>query len=130
MANTMEFSRGDGAYHTFSIPASSWTAGGKLFFAAKPAIDDDTTDAAAAIQGSWTDADLLADVVIGGITYKKYNCHFPASATSSIVSGGAASADYLGEFQFVPASGDPMTFPAKDPKITTTIYFDVKRKTT
>lgn len=129
MANTLEFTRGDGAYHTFSMPTSSWTAGGKLFFAAKPAIDDDVNDNAAVIQNSWTDADVT-DVVIGNVAYKQYNCHFPASTTSGIISNGADSADYIGEFQFVPASGDPMTFPATDPKIATTVYFDIKRKTT
>lgn len=123
------FTRGDAAHHTFAIPASSWSAGGKLFFAAKPAIDDDTTDANAVINMSWDDSALMADVVIGGVTYKKYNCYFPPSATNSIASNGALSADYLGEFQFVPTGGgDPITAPATDDKLDCLVYFDIKRK--
>lgn len=128
MANKLEFARGDGITHTFSMPAINWSAGGKLFFAAKPAIDDDTTDANAVINQNWDDS-VVEDVVIGGVAYKKYTCYFPPSATSGINSLGAANADYLGEFQFVPTSGVPQTFPANDQKIDTVVYFDVKRKT-
>lgn len=127
--DTMEFSRGDAAHHTLLMPASSWQAGGKLFFAAKPAIDDDPTDANALIQGSWTDTDVV-DTTRNGTAYKQYNCTFPGSATNSVLSNGAESLDFLGEFQWVPASGDPVTFPAKAPKIPVTLYFDIKRKTT
>lgn len=125
----MDFTRGDGANHTFSIPTANWWAGGHLFFAAKPVIDDDNTDANAAIEGDWGDSSV-SDTVVNGVAYKQYACHFPGSATNSILSGGADSADYLGEFQFVPSGGDPITFPAGDPKITVTLYFDIKRKTT
>ncbi len=126
MANLIEFARGDGAYHTFSIPADAWVAGGKLSFAAKPAIDDDSTDAAAAIICSWED-DVVTDVTINGIAYKQYDCYFPPSATDSIVSDGNDSIDYLAEFQFVPPSGIPVTFPPNDPKLDARVYFDVRR---
>lgn len=129
MANTIEFARGDGIHHSFSMPADAWSAGGRLFFAAKTSIDDDTTDAAAVINRSWDDSSV-SDVTINGIAYKKYDCYFPPSATSSIESNGAESAEYLGEFQWVPASGDPVTFPPNDPKLQVIVYFDVKRKTT
>lgn len=127
MSNVIEFTRGDAAHHTFSMPAASWTAGGKLFFAAKPAVDDDTTDANSLINGSWSDA-ATTDVTMNGIAYKQYNCYFPPSATSGIASNGASSADYLGEFQFVPLGGDPITFPASDNKLDCKLYFDIKRK--
>ena len=130
MADQIIFSRGDAAHHTFSIPAASWSSGGKLFFAAKPVIDDDSTDANAVIRASWTDANLLPDVVINGITYKKYDCYFAPSATNSILSAGASSADYLGEFQFVPLSGDPITAPAVGDKLDCIVWFDINRKTT
>lgn len=126
---TMAFTRGDGANHTCAIPTSSWSAGGKLFFAAKVAPDDDNTDALALIQGQWTDA-AVTDVVINGVAYKQYACHFPPSATNSIVSDGASSATYEGEFQYVPSGGgDPVTAPADDNKIQVTLYFDIKRET-
>ena len=47
----MEFTRGDGVTHTFAMPATSWSAGGKLYFAAKTQIDDDDTDASVVIRG-------------------------------------------------------------------------------
>lgn len=124
----MDFARGDGANHEFLIPTSAWTAGGRLFFAAKAAIDDDLTDAAALISGSWTDSSVT-DVIEDGIACKRYACYLPASATNSIASGGAESMELLGEFQFVPVSGDPITFPPTAPKIPVVLYFDVKRKT-
>lgn len=129
MANIIEFSRGDAAYHKFSIPADAWSAGGKLFFAAKPVIDDDNTDANSAINGEWEDS-TVTDVTINGVAYKQYACTFPPSATNSILSNGAGSADYLGEFQFVPTDGVPITFPANDQKLDAVVYFDVKRKIT
>lgn len=130
MANQILFTRGDAAYHTFAMQASGWSAGGKLFFAAKPAIDDDNTDANALIQGEWDDTSgAVTDVTIGGVAYKKYTCTFPPAATDSIQSGGADEAQYLGEFQYVPTSGVPVTFPADNNKLECILYFDVKRKT-
>ncbi len=123
----IEFTRGDSANHKFSIPAANWTAGGTLFFAAKPAVDDDATDASALIQAQWTDA-VVSNVTLKGIAYKQYACYFAPSATNSIVSNGAGSANYLGEFQYVPAGGDPVTFPANDVKLDCVVYLDVKRK--
>ena len=128
MATKIEFSRGDDITHTFSIPTANWSAGGKLFFTAKPSIDDDNTDAAAVIDQSWTDT-VVTDVVIGGVAYKQYACNFPAAATNSIASNGADSADYEGEFQWVSAGGLVKTFPPNDPKFDVVVYFDVKRKT-
>jgi hypothetical protein len=129
MANIIEFTRGDAANHSFSIPTSSWSSGGKLFFAAKPVVDDDGTDANSQINGSWDDT-AVTDVVVNNIAYKKYACHFPPSATNSILSNGAGSVDYLGEFQYVPVNGDTVTFPATDQKLDVLLYFDIKRKTT
>lgn len=127
MANTIDFVRGDAADHTFAMPTSAWSSGGTLFFAAKPAIDDDATDAAAVIKESWTDGST-SDVVINGIAYKQYACHFTPDDTYSIPSNGAQSAQYLGEFQWVNASGVPITFPATDPKLACIVYFDVVRE--
>jgi hypothetical protein len=138
MANLIEFTRGDGAYHFFAIPTSSWVPGCTLFFAAKPAIDDDLTDAAAIVQQQWNDS-VVVDIPVGGllgdgvtvasVPMKQYTCTFPPSATNSIVSNGADQADYLGEFQLVPPNGIPITFPAKPPKLDVAVYFDIKRET-
>lgn len=124
----IEFTRGDGHNHKFRIPAASWSAGGRLFFAAKPIIDDDNTDSAALIQGNWGD-ESVTDVTINGVAYKEYSCYFPPEATNSIESNGASSLELLGEFQWVPLSGVPVTFPANDQKLEVVVYFDVKRKT-
>lgn len=126
---TMEFVRGDQNVHTFSIAAANWTPGGRLFFAAKQAIDDDNTDALALIQGDWDDS-AVTDVTINNIAFKKYTCTFPPSATNGIPSGGASSLDLLGEFQLVDSTGIPVTFPPDDDKIPVVVYFDVKRKVT
>ena len=124
MANVMQFVRGDGVTHTFAMPTSGWTSGGTLFFAAKPAIDDDATDAAAVIKKSWNDGSV-SDTVINGVPYKLYTCTFAPADTANIPSNGAQSASYLGEFQWVNAGGVPVTFPPTDPKIDVVVYFDV-----
>lgn len=128
MSNVIAFSRGDAAHHTFSMPAASWTSGGKLFFAAKPAIDDDNLDENAVIDHEWDDSDV-SDVEIDGVAYKQYSCDFLPADTNSIASNGADEADYLGEFQFVPSGGSPVTFPGDNNKLDCKVYFDVKRKT-
>jgi hypothetical protein len=122
----IEFKRGDGITHYFSMPTANWSAGGKLWFTAKPVIDDDSTDAAATITTSYTDS-AVTDVTVSGVAYKKYTCYFPPSATNSIASGGAKKADYLGEFQWVSAAGVPSTFPGNDKFFDVVVYFDVKR---
>lgn len=128
MGQIIEFTRGDAAHHTFSMPAAGWSSGGRLFFAAKQVIDDDTTDALALIQNNWDDS-VVTDVTINGVAYKKYACYFPPSATDSIPSNGAAVMDLLGEFQWVPSGpGDPVTSPPTDDKFDVKLYFDVKRK--
>lgn len=127
MASRIEFIRGDGNTHTFQMPASAWQPGGKLFFAAKPAIDDDNTDSNAVISGVFDDT-AVTDTTYRGVAYKKYTCYFPPSATNSIISDGAGSLDYLGEFQYVSPTGVPITVPATDDKLDCVVYFDVKRK--
>lgn len=130
MADIMEFTRGDGTTKGFSMPADKWSAGGRLFFAAKALIDDDTTDALAQVEGDWGD-DVVTDTVRKGVAMKRYACYFPPAATGSIPSNGAATLELLGEFQWVPSGGgDPITAPAKDDKIDVVVYMDVKRKTT
>lgn len=128
---TMLFMRGDdNDGYTLSVLATNWTAGGRLFFAAKQVVDDDNTDAAALIQQNWGD-DVVTDVTIGGFAYKQYACHFPSSATNSIVSDGAETLDLFGEFQYVPSGGDPISIPGPDSeRIPVTVRFDIKRKTT
>lgn len=123
----MEFTRGDINYHTFTMPASVWSAGGKLFFAAKPAVDDDNTDAASLINGVFDDTDVT-DVTINGIAMKKYTCTFLPAATNSILSQGADEVDLLGEFQFVPTSNNPQTYPGNNEKIAVKLWPDIKRK--
>jgi hypothetical protein len=129
MAGVIEFTRGDGVHHSLLIPTANWTAGGTLFFGAKPAIDDDATDTVAVLKNSWTDS-ATSDVTVNGVAYKKYDCYFPHAVTYPIDSGGADELDLLGEFQWVPAGGgDPITFPASNDKLDCKIYFDVNRRT-
>lgn len=121
----MTFKRGDDTTHFFIIPSVNWTAGGTLFFAAKPVIDDDNTDAAAVINQTFTDTAAVDDG-----TNVTYTLDFPASATNSIASGGKKSKDYLAEFQYVTASGKVVTYPGNDKFIDAIVYFDVRRSTT
>lgn len=129
MSNILEFPRGDDIYHEFLMPASAWSAGGHLFFSAKPVIDDDLTDAAAVIKRTFDDT-VVSDTTIKGVAYKLYTCHFPPSDTIGIDSNGAESLDYLGDFQWVSSTGIVTTFPPVDPKIDVQVTFDVTRDVT
>lgn len=126
-ATQIEFTRGDGVHHQFNMPKDAWSSGGTLRFMAKPAIDDDNTDAAAVITQEWNDS-AVSDVTINGVAYKQYDCYFPGSATNGIASDGAASTQYLGEFQWTDSTGNSVTFPANDPKLNVVVYFDVIRE--
>jgi hypothetical protein len=124
---TMEFKRGAGLTHTFSIPLDAWSAGGTLFFAAKPAPDDDSSDTAAVIDRGFDDT-YTSDVTINGVAYKKYTLPFVVGDISSSVSfaDGSKKQNYLGDFKFVPLSGEPMIFPGDDSFIEVIIYANIK----
>lgn len=128
MAAKMEFKRGDGATATLRMPATSWSPGGKLFFTAKQAVDDDLTDSSAKIDVTFGD-DVVTDEVYKGVAVKKYTCYFPAAATNSINTEGADFVTLVGEFQYVPVTGDPITFPGRKDRIQVIVYADVRRKT-
>ena len=128
---TMEFKKGDGITHYFSIPTTSWSAGGALFFAAKPAVDNDATDAAAVIDKSFDDTvivDSAHEEYVEG--YETYELYFePGDITGVNFTSGEKRKKYLGEFQYVPDTGVPSTFPADDQFIEVIVYGDIKRGT-
>lgn len=120
---TMEFKKGDRRVHYFKLPIADYSTGGTLFFAAKPAVDNDTTDAAAVINKSFTDAVVTLDA-----THATWTLEFlPADIVSVNFTNGETKKKYKGEFQFVPTSGYPVTFPDDDSYIEVTIYADIKR---
>lgn len=125
MAATMEFERGDPITHYFIMPTSAWSTGGKLFFTAKPVVDDDITDSAAVINQTFTDSAAVNDG-----TNITYTLLFPPSATNSIVTNGAKKKSYLGQFQWVSAAGVPSSFPGNDKFINTIVYADIRRSIT
>ncbi len=127
----MNFKRGDGLTHYFQMPVDGWVAGGKLFFAAKPAIDDDVTDAAAVIDKEFTDSDVIdSNHELDDPNYTTYQLSFAPDDIVAITFGSEKRKKYLGEFQFVPPSGVPETFPGNDDFIDVIIYADIKRGTT
>lgn len=128
MANKviMEFKKGDKVTHYFKLPIANYSTGGKLFFAAKSAPDNDATDAAAVIDKSFTDSVVAVDA-----TYATWTLAFVAADIIGVnFSSGEKKKSYLGEFQFVDASGNVTSFPSTDDYIEVIIYADIKRKTT
>lgn len=123
---SLDFKRGDLNVHYVDIPADSWSASGRLFFKAKPKVDDDTTDAAAVISGEFTDANIISN---DGTTVR-YELSFPPSATSEIPSNGQEYVKYKGEIQFVANDGTPSTWPGKNNFIEVIVYMDIIRSTT
>lgn len=126
----MTFKYGDLNVHYFQIPTSSWSAGGELVFIAKPAVDDDSTDAAAIIEKSFDDSNIVSsshDQYLAD--YTTYECSFLPSDIATITFGSAKKKKYLGEFTFIPTTGYPETFPSNDDFIDVIVYADLRRGT-
>jgi hypothetical protein len=127
----MEFKKGDGQTHYFSLPEESWTPGGTLWFAAKPIPDNDATDAAAVIDKSFDDTTIVdsdhEEYAAGFVTYQLE--FLPGDITGVNFNNGESSLEYLGEFQFVPDTGIPESFPPNNEYINVIIYADIKRGT-
>ena len=125
-AATMKFKKGDGITHYFKMPLSSYSVGGTLYFAAKPEVDNDATDAAAVIDKSFDDS--VVDTSDG--VYAVYTLSFgPNDITGVSFVNGEKKKKYLGEFQHVPLTGGPSSFPGNDDYIEVIIYADIKRGT-
>ncbi len=127
----MEFKKGDGATHYFRIPEGSYNPGDTLFFAAKEVPDDDNTDAAAVINKSFNDSNIVnsshEQYAAGYVTWQ---LDFVASDTSAVsFSDNSEKKEFKGEFQLVPAVGEPSSFPADDQYIEVIVYADIKRGT-
>lgn len=131
MANKipMEFKLGDKQFHYFQMETSAWAAGGKLWFAAKPQVDNDVVDGAAVINKSFNDTKIVGalhpEYTAG---YTTYELQFdPGDITGVTFVNGEKSKKYLGEFEFVSASAEPQSFPSDDQFIEVTIFADIKR---
>lgn len=128
--STIEFKKGDATTHYFQMPLDSWTPGGSLFFTAKTKPDDDVTDAAAVIDASFGDAAIVDS------SHEEYDAEFvtyelgfvPGDIVNVSFADGSKKRSYMGEFQFVPTTGLPETFPGDD-FIDVVIYADIKRGT-
>lgn len=126
---TVEFKKGDNQTHYFKIPKTAWTPGGTLFFTAKPMVDNDPTDAAAVIDKTFTDADILES------SHEEYDPNYVtyvlAYNASDIVNvtfkDGEKRKKYIGEFQFVDSEGRVTTYPRRANFLEVIIYADVKR---
>lgn len=129
---TMSFKRGDGRTHYFQIPVESWSAGGKLFFAAKAQPDDDSTDAQAVINKTFTDDDIVDESDFQyDPDFVTYALGFIESDTSSVpFASGDTEETFSGEFQYVPDGGQPMSYPDDDNYIQVVVYADIKVGTT
>lgn len=121
--NAMKFKKGDGAVHYFKLPIAEYTPGGELWFAAKSAVDNDSTDGQAKINKVFTDDDVELTA-----TQAIWTCVFnPGDIVGVSFSSEEDSVDLLGEFQIVPAVGNPKSFPDDNNYIPVIVYADIKR---
>lgn len=130
MANKVEmnFKRGDGLIHYFQLPLSSWTPGGVLWFAAKAAIDNDNTDQAAVINKSFDDDKIVdSSHEMYDPAFVTYELEFVPGDITNVTFNNEKKKKYLGEFQYIPDTGLPETFPSEDDFIEVIIFADVKR---
>lgn len=128
---TIEFKRGDGTTHYFHLPESDWAAGGKLSFIAKPQVDNDATDAAAVINKSFSDSDIIDEGhSLYQEGYKTYELSFSPSDTNNITfDDGESSKTYLGEFQYVSSGGGVTSYPGTNDFLEVVVYGDLRRRT-
>jgi len=124
MANVeMQFKKGDRKVHYFELAEADYIAGGTLYFTAKPAIDNDATDAAAVINKSFDDS--VVEIANG---YARWTLEFlPDDITGVSFANGEKKKKYLGEFHYVNGDNQPSTFPSDDEYIDVIIYADIKR---
>lgn len=127
--STMTFKKGDDLTHYYQMPADSWSAGGTLFFTAKPEVDNDVTDANAVIDKSFDDSDIVDDThEFYDEDYVTYQLEFaPGDITGVNFTDGEKKKKYLGEFQFVSDAGKVTSDPNDDNFIEVIIYADIKR---
>jgi hypothetical protein len=128
---TMEFKKGDVNIHYFRISEDAWIAGGTLFFAAKPIVDNDNADASAVINKSFGDDKIVNnDHEEYEEGFATYELEFIATDITGVTfENGESSKKYLGEFQLVSALGEPESYPADNEFIEVVIFADIKRGT-
>lgn len=132
MANKIEiqFKKGDQITHYFQIPADSWSAGGSLSFAAKAQPDDDATDALAVIDKSFDDTAIVdPSHEMYDAAFVTYELTFDPGDVNVSFSDNSKKKKFLGEFQFVPDTGEPETFPGDDDFLEVIVFADIKRGT-
>jgi len=122
----MKFKRGDGVTHKFTLPIAQYVVGSTLGFTAKPAADNDATDAKAVIEKLFDDTNV--DLVVDPLS-ATYNLPFTASDTSDIVfDADVTKMEYVGEFQYISPGKEPKSFPGDNNYISVIVYSDIRVK--
>jgi hypothetical protein len=131
MANTpiLQLVRGSGATRTVSLPISLYVTGSTLRFTAKPAPDNDLTDAAAVINKTFNDSDVDTS---SNPLYAIYTMTFIPSDTTGITfdtSSGQTQIIYAGQIKYTPLGGEPVYYPGSNNYIQVIIDADIPRET-
>ena len=125
----MKFKKGDGRFHYFQIEGDAWSPGGTLFFTAKSKPDDDSADAAAVIDKSFTDSAIVGpgheEYLAGWVTYELE--FLPEDIKNVSFADGTTKKTFKGEYQFILPGTPPNSFPDDDSYIEVVIYADIKR---
>jgi hypothetical protein len=108
MAQNITWTMKRGEYKTRKVwvKAADYTAGGKLFFTAKPDIDSDPTDSKAIIDIKMTDDNIVETNTAGD---KAFLLVIDNAATKDLQI--TESTEYYAEFQYVNDIGQPITYP-------------------
>lgn len=116
-----EMVKGDYKTKPIVAPAGVYTSGGKLMFAAKTNYDLDTSDAAAVVKKTLTDTDITETKPNGD---KVFLLKIEPSDTDGV--SITEPTEYIGEIQYVNASGKPTTYET----FTFRLLPDINRRTT
>ncbi len=127
--NKYEMARGDDKWDYPAIPVSGWSAGGKLFFVVKSALDNNSDDSAAVFKVDMDDTDITGetDILVNGVLTpcKVYECHITSDMTQNYPMDSKKQ-KLIAEYQFVTADGYVATWT----QFTLTLYKDANRRRT
>lgn len=122
MAEKIEFKRGDSKIMRVTIPRSIYEANSRLYFSAKPAVDNDKTDMNAKIESSATFEGLNETGAI-------FRFDFSPEDTERVeFNSEGETVELDGELEYTTLSGKVLSFPNNNKFLKVLVYPDIRRK--
>lgn len=122
MAEKIEFKRGDSKIMKVTIPRRIYETNSKLYFSAKPAVDNDKTDMNAKIESSATFESLNEAGAIFRFDFR------PEDTEKVEFNSDGEAVELDGELEYTTPSGKVLSFPNNNKFLKVLVYPDIRRK--